>query len=83
MVDGSLNGTESLSTEAKRTQVFMATHDGAGNRLPLMERSFMSFTYGGRRIEDFSLLVSLDDRLNKNMYAEFEDSTTDYTTIDG
>ena len=83
MANGSLIGTESLSTEPKRTQVYMATHDGAGNRLPLMERSFISFTYGGRRIEDFSLIATLDDRLNKNMYAEFEDSTTDYTTIDG
>lgn len=80
---GALIGNEVASTEPKRTQTFIVTHDGAGNRLPLMERSFMSFSFGGKHIEDFQLVVTLGDRLSKNLYADFEDVTSQYTTIDG
>lgn len=78
-----LEGNEVRSTEPKRMQVYLATHDGEGNRLPFMNRSFMSFTFGGKAIEDFQLIVTLSDRLNKNVYAGFEDSTSDYDTLDG
>lgn len=77
-----IEGNEELST-VKRTQVYQVTHDGAGNRLPLMRRSFMSFTYGGKPIEDFNLIVTMGERLNKNIYSDFEDLTSDYTTQDG
>ena len=78
-----LIGNEVASTGLKRTQTFIVTHDGAGNRLPLMGRSFMSFSFGGKHIEDFQLVVTLGDRLSKNLYADFEDATSEYTTIDG
>lgn len=77
-----IHGNEELST-VKRTQVYQVTHDGAGNRLPLMRRSFMSFSYGGKHIEDFNLVVTMGERLNKNVYSDFEDLTSDYTTQDG
>jgi len=38
----------------------MATHNGAGDRLPLMNRSFISFSYGGKPIEDFGLIAITD-----------------------
>lgn len=67
-----------------RTQVYKDTHDGAGNRLPLMERSFISFTYGGKHIEDFDLVSVIDgDRLNRALYGTFADDTTTYNTVDG
>lgn len=78
-----LIGNEVWSDEVRRGQVYQATHDGEGNRLPFMNRSFMSFSYGGKYIEDFNLIATLGDRLSKNVYAEFEDSTSDYDTMDG
>ena len=69
------------------TQVFEATHKrewGAWERSPLMHRSFISFRYGGKNIEDFGLIaIFRDDRLNKNLYSEFDDSVTEYETLDG
>lgn len=68
----------------KRTQVYTATHDGAGNRLPFMNRSFISFSYGGKIIEDFNLIVTVDgDRMSRNLYANFSDNITTSTIFDG
>lgn len=68
----------------KRTQVFDATHDGAGNRLPYMYRSFISFTYGGRYIEDFGLIaITENNSLNRNLSANFEDIVTSPAVSDG
>ena len=78
-----LNGTEELSTSEKRTQTYLATHDGEGKRLPLMNRSFLSFSFGGKFIEDFQLIVTYIQYINKNIYADFEDAVSSYGTIDG
>ena len=78
-----LIGHEEFSNTPKRTQTFLATHDGEGKRLPLMYRSFLSFSYGGKHIEDFNLIATYSDRLSKQVYSGFEDITSDYTTIDG
>lgn len=80
---GILIGNEVLSSGPKHTQTFLATHDGEGNRLPYMNRSFISFSYGGKPIEDFNLIVTFNDRLEKNAYADFEDTTSEYETLDG
>lgn len=79
-----LNGNEVESGVLSYSQVYSATHDGAGNRLPYMQKSFISFSYGGKLIEDFDLIVvNGNDRLSQALYAPFEDSTTDYLTVDG
>lgn len=66
-----------------RRQVYQATHRG-DKRLPLMDRSFMSFSYGGRHIEDFDLILTIvNDRMQKNGYANFNDIVTSYTSLDG
>lgn len=78
-----LNGNEVLSTGPKRTQVFMATHDGAGNRLPLADRSFITFFYGERAIEDFNLIATISDRIQKPAYSNFNDITSSYEVVDG
>lgn len=77
-------GVEKLSDLPERTQVYDATHDGAALRLPYRYRSFISFSYGGKYIEDFNLIaVTSGDRLQRNAYADFEDITDTYDFIDG
>jgi len=62
----------------------MATHDGEGNRLPLMNRSFISFTYGGRAIEDFGLISVTDgDSIKRDLYGKVNNNVTSYKSIDG
>lgn len=68
----------------RHTQVYKVTHDGAGNRLPYMYRSFISFTYGGKNIEDFGLIaVTEGDGLVRNLSADFSDIVTSPETVDG
>ena len=45
---------------SNRGQVFTVTHDGEGNPLSAIEKSFISFSWGGKNIEDFSLIVVND-----------------------
>ena len=79
-----LIGKETFSNNIHKTQVYLATHDGVGNSLPYMNRSFISFTYGGKAIEDFGLIViNNGDRMEKKVYAEFSDITATYETLDG
>ena len=83
-----LNGQdETTYLGMPRTQVYRATHEikaGGDSRLPYMYRSFMSFSFGGKNIEDFGFIASIDgDRWNRDGYSEFEDLTTDYDVLDG
>lgn len=67
----------------RKGQVYLATHEGE-LRLSLMNRSFISFTYGGKHIEDFNLIATIsNDRLQRNGYASFNDTTTTYDNLDG
>lgn len=76
-------GTERESLTPSRTQVYQATHNG-NDYLPFMNRSFISFSYGGKNIEDFNLLASINgDRLQRDAYSSFDDLTTVYDTIQG
>lgn len=79
-----ITGSETLTAPDARGQVYHATHDGAGNRLPYMLRSFISFSYGNRWIEDFGLIAVIDgDRLSHAVYADFSDITNDPEVYDG
>jgi hypothetical protein len=88
-----LYGTEVESLTPPRTQVYKATHDG-NKRLPYMNRSFISFSYGSKKnsngeevpvfIEDFNLIATTSgDRMERDAYASFEDLTSTYDTIPG
>lgn len=83
---GALNGSSSNPQEVvtqRRSQVYQATHIGE-QTLPYMNRSFISFTYGGKKIEDFSLIATISgDRMSRLGYASFEDVTTTYDNLDG
>lgn len=52
--------------------------------LPIIQKQFISFSYGGRRIEDFDLLVVFNgDRLQKEIYSSFKDITSEQAELDG
>lgn len=79
-----LIGNETWSNKEITSQVYQATHDGAGKRLPYMSRSFISFTFGGKVIEDFGLIVvNLNDRMERKAYTEFSDLTSTYDVLNG
>ena len=70
--------------EERHGQVYQATHDGEGNPLSIIDRSLISFSWGGKNIEDFSLLVVNDgDRYSGNLYTGFKDLITEYDIING
>ena len=80
----SLQGMEPEIDNVVRTQVFLATHDGADKRLPLMNRSFISFSYGGKWIEDMPFVSVIDgDYMTGDLYGKFTDNTSTYDVIDG
>ena len=65
-------------------QVYLATHDGKGESLSHLHKSFISFSYGGRNIEDFNLIsVTNGDRLKRNLYSSFNSLTSNYEVLDG
>ena len=78
-----LIGQENFNNLKTKSQVYLATHDGVGNSLPYMHRSFISFTFGGKAIEDFNLIATFDGTMENNLYASFSDSTSTYDVIDG
>lgn len=67
-----------------KSQVYQATHRENGRRLPYMDRSFISFSYGGVFIEDFNLIATISNNfLHRDLYANFTDNTTNSNILDG
>lgn len=65
-------------------QVYTATHDGEGNSLSVMDKHFISFSYGGKNIEDFNLIsITTNNRLSRNFSASFQNTTSQYVGLDG
>lgn len=65
-------------------QVYLATHDSDNKKLSLTQRSYISFSWGGKDIEDFNFLVISDGGVyQRNMYAPFEDITSENSLLDG
>jgi hypothetical protein len=76
-------GATSRAASVKRTQVYQATHVGE-QRLSYMNRSFISFTYGGRHIEDFNLIATITgDRMERAGSAAFNDVVSTYDNLNG
>ena len=83
---GYIEGSEPVLVEAneKFSQVYDVTHDGAGNRLPHMLRSFISFSYGGKPIEDFGLVAITGGSTQQlKLYSDFVDNVTSTNIVDG
>lgn len=79
-----LIGNETPENKIYRTQVFKATHDGGDNRLPFMYRSFISFTYGGKIIEDFGLIaITESNSIDRKLSADFKDYITEQEVVHG
>lgn len=65
-------------------QVENLLRDEAGKTRSILSRQFISFTYGGKNIEEFNLIATFNgDRLSKGIYAPFEDTTTQQEELDG
>ena len=68
---------------SRYSQVYTATHEGE-RYLPFMNRSFISFSFGGKNIEDFNLIATTENnRMNRTGSAEFEDLVDQYNILDG
>lgn len=79
-----LDGSETSSAVQTAPQVFWATHDGLGRQLPGYLRSFISFSYGEKHIEDFGLIAYCNGQtMERSGSAEFEDLTSSYDILDG
>ena len=76
------NGLAYVDTN-KYSQVYAATHKGE-QRLPFMNRSFISFSFGDKWIEDFNLIATIENnRLSRAASSEFEDLVDEYNILDG
>ena len=65
-------------------QVQSATKNRQGESLSVLNRQFISFKYGEKNIEDFNLLAVFNgDRLKKEIYASFDDITSNSSELDG
>lgn len=86
-----LIGQETLSpVYAPHSQGYMATHIAptSGNtswsHTSYMNRSFISFSFGGRWIDDWGLVATIDgDRMQRAGSANFEDLVSTYDVADG
>lgn len=75
--------TPALVDTNQQTQVYKVTHNGEV-RLPFMYRSFISFSFGGKDIEDFDLIATVSgDRMELDGYASFDDLTSTYDVLNG
>lgn len=84
MEQATIECNETWSNKIKQGQVFLATHDGEGHPLSVSQKSFISFSWGGRSIEEFDLIAVINsNRMTKTMSPPFEDITSDYEVLDG
>lgn len=88
---GGVGYTGASNDVQKYGQVYQATHYNE-QRLPFMNRSFISFTFSDPdtpkdklvHIEDFDLVVVFSDsRFEREGYTPFNDLTTTYDNLDG
>lgn len=80
---GGVGYTGSSRDTTRYSQVHQATYSGE-NRLDYMHRSFISFSYGGKHIEDFDLIATISgDRWERDGYSTFDDMTSQYDNLDG
>lgn len=72
-----------LPSSKRVTQVYQATHVGE-DYLPYMHRSFISFSFGGKNIEDFNLIAYTDgDRIQRQGSSNFNNLTTNSDVLNG
>ncbi len=79
-----LIGNEEWGDLTWHSQAYLATHDSSGERLPDMHRSFISFKYDGKYIEDFNIIeVTGGDRYSRGLYASFNPLVSESEVVDG
>ena len=81
----------------KHGQVFLNTHKWVWDKdqnnnitggryisLPFLNKAYISFSYGGKNIEDFGLnAITVNDRLQRETPPSHEDYTTQYKMLNG
>ena len=78
-----LTGSYPSMSTPPHNQVYNLTHDGDAKR-SFVSRAYLSFSYGGKDIEDFGLIATFsDDGKTGNLYGNFEDITSSYSMLDG
>lgn len=66
------------------TQINGLYWNGDGTPHSILKRQFISFSYDGKDIEEFGLIVSFEGNgLTKEIYAPFQDIVTEHDEIDG
>ena len=84
MAIANLYGTEVPTNSDAHRQIWKVTHDGGGLLLPHRYRSFISFSFGGKDIEEFDLIAyCTGDTMSRSGSADFEDLVTSYDIMDG
>lgn len=65
-------------------QVYQLTHLSDGKSDSFMNRSFISFSYGGKNIEDFNLIACINsNKMEKQLVGNFNDLVTNYDVNNG
>ena len=82
-----IEGFEPAPSNERYTQVYLDVHTkegGAYQRSPIMNNSFITFNFDGKWIDEFGLLASFpNNRLQRAVYSQFEDITSEYEVING
>lgn len=65
------------------SQVKLLTRGEDNHVLSTDKRHFIDFSWGGRNISDFNLIVTFDDMYSKTLYTTFTDNTTKITGLPG
>ena len=79
-----LQGVEELQQYNNRSQVYQVTHGEGGKRLPMMYRSFISFSFGNRLIEDYNFIAYTENNsIDRPSFSNFENLTDTYDVVDG
>ena len=71
------------SDSIHNTQVYWATHNPDGSLRSFIQRAFISFSFGGKYIEEFGLIVTSNGFMQRNAYADFSDNVTQSDVWDG
>jgi len=66
-----------------KSQIYIRTHNSEGGSDTYINRSHLSFSFGGKNIEEFELVITSQGMMQKSLTGGFRDLTSSYDVIDG
>lgn len=72
-----------IPVRTNKSTVYRETHNIQGRSDSFINRSYLSFSFGGKNIEDFELIVTSQGPQSKQIMGNFRDLTSSYEVIDG